>query len=404
MKTQGLNTGWAMAAFTLTSYSIVWAAQFAPPVNYPVNPAPFAIVTADFNRDHALDLVVTGCGDRGCTSTGEVTLLLGLGNGRFTKGGHFVGGPPDTNAETLATGDFNQDGTPDLVVTNNALNEFGTVSILLADGSGGFLPPVSYGVGGAVPVWAAVADFNRDHNPDLAISVTTTNSVAVLLGNGDGTFQTAVNYTVGSSPQGIAAADLNADDKPDLVSADECGDDPECRDGTVSVLLGNGDGTFQPRLTFPEGIFPLSVAVADFDGDHHRDLAIANPCGTDEACVSNGTVGIMLGNGDGTFQPVANYPTTGFLTARVAIGDFDRDTHPDVVAVNVQQSDITVLPGNGDGTLGAGTDYVVGLTPIGAAVGQFNQDVAPDLAVADENSNAVSVLINTGSGFNRSPR
>src|SRR5205823_4305499 len=137
------------------------------------------------------------------------------------------------------------DGTPDLVVVNNGINLFGTISILLADGSGGFQPPVSYSVGGSTPVWAAVADFNRDHNFDLAISVTTTNSVAVLLGNGDGTFQTAVNYTVGSGPQGIATFDVNHDHNPDIISADECGDDPACRKGTVSVLLGIGDGAFQ---------------------------------------------------------------------------------------------------------------------------------------------------------------
>jgi hypothetical protein len=405
MQTQlASNAAQAVAGFALIFSPIAWAAQFAPPVNYRVNPAPFAIVSGDFNRDRAIDLVVTGCGDNNCSTTGAVIVLLGNGDGKFTRGGQFAGGPPDTNAETLATGDFNRDGTPDLVVTNNALNEFGTISILLADGNGGFLPPVSYGVGGAVPVWAAVADFNRDRKPDVAISVTTTDSAAVLLGNGDGTFQAAVNYAVGGAPQGIAAADVNADGKPDIVSADECGDDLECRDGTVSVLLGNGDGTFQPRLVFAEGLFPLSIAVADFNGDRHRDLAVANPCGTDDTCVSMGSVGIMLGNGDGTFQPVAHYATTGFLTARVAVGDFDLDTHPDVVATNVQQSDITVLPGNGDGSLGTGTDYIVGLTPIAVTVSHFNRDGAPDLAVADENSNEVSVLINRGRGFDSTPQ
>jgi hypothetical protein len=127
---------------------------------------------------------------------------------------------------------------------------FGNISILLADGSDGFQPPVFYSVGGSTPVWAAVADFNRDHNPDLAISVTTTNSVAVLLGNGDSTFQPAVNYAVNTGPQGIAIADVNRDSYPDIISADECGADPACRKGTVSILLGNGDGTFQPKLSF----------------------------------------------------------------------------------------------------------------------------------------------------------
>src|SRR5439155_369433 len=186
-----------------------FAGQFEPPVNYFLNRSLNGIARGDFNGDGSIDLVVTGCGNPACTTTGAVFVLLGKGNGEFTRGGRFVAGPQGTDAIALTTGDFNRDGRPDLVVVNN-------------------------------------------------------------------------------------------DGLPDIVSADECGDDPACRDGTVSVLLGNGDGTFQPRLVFAEGIFPLSIAIADFDGDHQADLAIANPCGTDEACSSLGTVGIMLGNGDGT--------------------------------------------------------------------------------------------------------
>jgi len=369
---------------------------FRPPMNYPVNPSPTSIVKGDFNGDGNLDVVVTGCGDDQCTTTGAVIVLLGEGNGKFVRGGQFVAGPPNTTADTLASGDFNGDGTPDLVVVNNGVNQFGTISILLGDGQGGFLAPVSYSVGGSTPVWPVVADFNGDGNLDIAVSVTTTNSVAVLLGKGDGTFGPAVNYDVGSSPQGIAVADVNQDGIPDIISADECGDDPNCRAGTVSVLLGMGDGSFEPRMTFAEGLFPLSVAVADFNRDGHPDLVIANPCGTDVNCVSPGSVGIMLGNGDGTFQPVVNYPSTGFATARVSVGNFNGDIGEDVVALNVQGSDITVLLGRGDGTLYPGFDYVVGLTPRSVVIGQFNQDAAPDLAIADQNSNQVSVLLNTG--------
>lgn len=402
---RAFNATSILAGIALLLSPIAFAVQFEPPVNYFINRSPTGIVRGDFNRDGNLDLVVTGCGDANCSTTGSVFVLLGKGDGKFTRGENFVAGPPDTNADTLSSGDFNRDGTPDLVVVNNAINLFGTVSILLGDGVGGFLPPVSYSPGGAVPVWAEVADFNQDHNPDLAISVTTTNSVAVLLGNGDGAFQSAVNYTVGSGPQGIATGDVNNDGSPDIVSADECGDDPACRKGTVSVLLGKGDGTFQPRLVFAEGIFPLSIAIANFNGDHQPDLAIANPCGTDDTCVSRGSVGIMLGNGDGTFQPVVNYPTTSYLTARVAAGKFNRDGHPDVVALNVQYSDITVLMGNGDGTLQPGDDYIVGLTPIAVAVGQFNRDSAFDLAIADQNAFQVSVLLNNRSGhFHGAPR
>jgi hypothetical protein len=387
-----------LAGIALILSPVAFGGQFEPPVNYYLNRSPNGIARGDFNGDGNIDLAVTACGDAQCTITGSVFVFLGRGNGRFRHRGRFVAGPPGTDAIALSTGDFNRDETPDLVVINNAINQFGTVSVLLGDGSGGFLPPVSYAPGGAVPVWPAVADFNRDGNPDLAISVTTTDSVAVLLGNGDGTFRPAVNYTVGGGPQGIATGDLNGDGSPDIVSADQCGDDPACRDGTVSVLLGRGDGTFQPRLVFAEGIFPLSVAVADFDRDHHSDLAIANPCGTDETCISVGSVGIMLGNGDGTFQPVVNYPTTSYLTTRVEVGKFNHDHYPDVVAVNIQYSNITVLNGNGDGTFQRGDDYVVGLNPNAVAVGQFNEDNAFDLAVTDQNSFEFSVLLNNRSG------
>ena len=164
----------------------------------------------------------------------------------------------------------------------------------------------------------------------------------------------------------------------------------------LSILLANGDGTFQPRMTFDEGLFPLAVVVADFNGDQQADLAIANPSGTDLTCVSKGGIGIMLGKGDGTFQPMTNYPASGFGTARLNVGNLNGDRHPDVVALNVQNSDITVLLGNGDGTLQAGTDYLVGLTPIAVAIGRFNPDPAPDLAVADQNADEISMLLNTG--------
>jgi hypothetical protein len=106
----------------------------------------------------------------------------------------------------------------------------------------------------------------------------------------------------------------------------------------------------------------------------------------------------MLGNGDGTFQPVTNYPATGFDTARLGIGDFNSDHHPDVVGLNAVGFDITVLLGNGDGTLQTGTDYLVGQTPISVAIGTFNQDPAPDLAIADQNSDEISILLNSGPG------
>jgi hypothetical protein len=205
-----------------------------------------------------------------------------------------------------------------------------------------------------------------------------------------------VSYAVESSPQGLAIADVNLDGNPDVLVANECGQDPACRKGTVSVLLGKGDGSFRPDVSFPAGQFPLAVAVADFNGDKNPDLAIADPCGTDPTCVTNGAVGILLGNGDGTFQPITYYGATGLDTARLRVADFNGDRRPDVVALNYQTSDITVFLGNGDGTLQAGVDYAVGANPLDVVAADFNSDRGQDLAVADEISNEISLLLNNG--------
>jgi hypothetical protein len=372
------------------------AGNFQAPINYAVNPYPTGVVAGDFNHDGILDLVATVCGDSDCFSTGSVEVLLGNGDGTFTLGGTYVAGPKGTTADTLAAGDFNGDGVPDVVVVNNAINVFGNVSVLLADGKGGFLPPVQYSVDGSTPVWVAVGDFDGDHKLDLAVSVTTTAVVSILLGNGDGTFQPQVSYAAESGLQGITVGDVNGDGKVDIVTANECGNDPACRKGTVSVLLGNGDGTFQPEQSFFAGMFPLSVSLADFNADGHPDIAVALPCGTDVTCVSNGGVGVLLGNGDGTFQSVANYASTGLDTARLTVGDFNGDGHADVVATNSQVSDITVFMANADGTLQSGIDYVVSTVPIWVAVADFNRDHALDLAVANELGSALSVLLNSG--------
>jgi len=376
--------------------TLAFAGNFLPPANYRTNPYPTGIVTGDFNRDGNMDLVMTVCGDINCATTGSVQVLLGQGDGTFIAGNVFIAGPLGTTADTMAAGDFNGDGTPDVVVVNNAINKFGNVSVLIADGNGGFLPPVTYSVNGSTPVWAAVADFNGDHKLDLAISVTTTNSVSILLGNGDGTFQPAVSYAVEVGPQGITIGDVNGDGKPDVIAANQCGVDPLCGQGTVSVLLGNGDGTFQNELSFGGGRSPLSVTTADFNGDGHLDVAVADACGTDPTCISNGTVAILLGNGDGTLQPLTSYPSTGLDTARLTVGDFNGDHHPDVVALNAQMTDITVFLGKGDGTLAPGTDYMTSLVPIWVVVGDFNRDHAQDLAIANEYSSDISVLLNAG--------
>jgi len=214
-----------------------------------------------------------------------------------------------------------------------------------------FLPAVTYDSGGIDTVSVAVGDVNGDGNPDAVVvnaiygEYEFWGSVSVLLGNGDGTFQPAVTYgTGGTSTAGIAVADVNGDGRPDLLVINPCGWN-QCTfvnnaEGTVGVLLGNGDGTFQPAVTYGTGgASTAGIAVADVNGDGRPDLLVINPCGP-EWCWADpeeGTVGVLLGNGDGTFQPVVTYPSGGIggtVTAGIAVADVNGDGKPDVVVPN----------------------------------------------------------------------
>lgn len=385
-----------MLAATFTSSLWAWGVSFQS-ATYPAGNGPNSGVAGDFNNDGQLDLITAdSCVSLTCIGPGGVTVLLGSRDGTFRVAGIFPSSAFGESSLVVAAGDFNRDGALDVAVVNTGINVFGDVSVLLGHGDGSFGPPVAYSVGGAVPVWVEVADFNRDGNPDLAVSVTTTDSVEILLGNGDGTFQAAVGQKVEDGPQGFAVADLNGDGNLDLAVTNECGHIAGCRHGTVSILLGHGDGTFEPQFSFQAGIFPLAVAVADLNGDGHPDLVTSAPCSVDMSCGHKGAVGVLLGNGDGTFQAIRYYTSTGYDTARIATGDFDGDGRPDVVALDYVSADITLFLGRGDGTLQAGVGYPVGANPISAAAADYNQDGKLDLAVVSQIPNNVTVFLNSG--------
>src|SRR5262249_3989943 len=150
------------------------------------------------------------------------------------------------------------------------------------------------------PQSVAVGDLNGDGVPDLAVANSSSNNVSILLGKGDGTFAASKSVSVRGQPTSVAAGDLNGDGFEDFGVNIFCFPQPS----TLSILLGNGDGSFRPPQTFAVGVAPSSIAVADFNGDGIPDLAVANS--------QSDNVSVLLGNGDGTFAPAQNYLVAGY--------------------------------------------------------------------------------------------
>jgi hypothetical protein len=256
----------------------------------------------------------------------------------------------------------------------------GTLAILRGNGDGTFQNPVL--ISGFPSVYdVKAADFNQDSNLDLMVTSQST-TVSILLGNGDGTFQAPVNYATPENTRQVRAADLRGIGVLDLVVTPVLNSEHE-----VMVLLGNGDGTFQPPVSY-YAKDPSNVAVGEFrTGSGILDLAV-----TDR---NDNSVSVLLGNGDGTFQPSVSYPIgDSSIYPAIAVGDFNQDGNLDLVATNFGGNTVSVLLGNGDGTFQAPTSYAVGTQPDQIAVGDFNGDGYPDLAVNNYGSNNVSILLN----------
>jgi hypothetical protein len=392
--------------------------SFLPPMTSISGCLPWAIAVGDVNGDGHPDLVVANW-YQGCTgtfSTGEVSVLLGNGDGTFQAPVSYSSG--GFQALGIAIGDVNGDGKLDLVVANDCAGNgsgecadggAGQVGVLLGNGDGTFQPAVSYFSGGAIAQSVVIADVNRDGHPDLIVGNYCEDlggdcddgSLGVLLGNGDGTFQPAVTYTAGYLVVSEAVADVNGDGRPDVivVGGQEV--------GVVSVLLGNGDGTFQPEVSYNWGGYePDWVAIADVNGDGRPDLVVASYCVDIDGPCNSGNLGVMFGNGDGTFQAPVSYSSGGFTASSVAIADVNGDGHLDLIVATLDPNgpnglgpgELGVLLGNGDGTFQEATEFPSGgETPLSVVAADVNGDGKPDLLVANVCENGLCNGMSPGS-------
>ena len=260
-------------------------------------------------------------------------------------------------------------------------------STALAQQAATFGAVTTYGTGGSRPSSLAVADVNGDRKPDLLLVNTTSNTVSVLLGMGTGSFGAATTFSTGvdSRPLSLAVADVNGDGKADVLTANSYAD-------AVGVLLGTGTGSFGAVTQVSTGVFtqPYNLAVADVNGDGKADVLTAN-WGTNSA-------GVLLGTGTGSFGPVTIY-STGSLPYDIAVADVNGDGKPDLLTANSVSSTAGVLLGTGTGSFGAVTAFSTGTNsyPHGLAVADVNGDRKPDLLTANTNSTA-GVLLGTGTG------
>lgn len=243
-----------------------------------------------------------------------------------------------------------------------------------------FTTPVAYNVGGLEAHGVATGDFNRDGKADLVVAnYMAQGTVSVLLGNGDGTFAPKADFAAGAYANEITIADFNGDGAQDLA----------VQGTSIGILLGNGDGTFRAPVTSPAVGAQHAPAAGDFNKDGKMDLAYISFTG----------VSVLNGNGDGTFSAGASYAAGGSAELVIA-GDLNNDGAIDLATPNaVSGGTVSVLMNNGDGTFKPYVSYAAFSAPFTMAGGDFNHDGYEDFAVANSyTSSAITVVLNNGDG------
>ena len=371
-------------AFSALFVSLMSSGANAQPLSFqrtdiPTGTAPQRVAVADFNHDGIPDIVVLN------SSGSSLSVLLSNGDGTFRAPLNTTLGAYPRN---MAISDVNLDGLPD-VITDDADNN--QLYVLLGSGDGTFRTPIKFE---GIDDGLAIGDFNGDGKPDLATTDFPNGKIIIWLGKGDGTFTNQSSVTMGnglgSGTNAVVARDLNRDGKLDLVAVNMFL-------GSVSVALGNGDGTFHPAVNYPleVGTNPQALAVTDINADGIPDIVVAE--------MPLFSVAVFLGNGDGTFKKFGFFPLASTLGPQpalfdVALGDVNGDGKPDLIVTKRSPTNtffVSTLLGIGDGTWGQAQDFSTNAGASSVALADFNHDGKLDIVTATTASNGATVLVNT---------
>ena len=360
------------------------AVDFAPAAGYPVGTSPSAIVVGDFNGDGKSDLAVANFGST------NVSVLVNKGDGTFHAA---VTSPTGTAPQAVAAGDFNGDGKLDLILINQGSppsGPGGAIFLLPGNNDGTFQTPVQIQAD-LYPASVAVADLNGDGKADLILGDVVAGTLTILMGKGDGTFQKAstVNLASSGAVAALAVGDFNADKHVDIVAA--------ISSGSVFILLGNGDGSLHTPAQITATASSPHLLAGNFDGDGKLDLALRSetprpPACRRPPCFLFDRFQVLTGNGDGTFNPATPISIFGISAGNFAAGDFNADSKLDLI-VSRSGSGLLYL-GRNNTTFLANPSLWAGLGSFVIAA-DLNGDNLSDLAVTDTANNNVVVFLNT---------